>query len=140
MSETEIFSSMIGSVMTRVDGGIVDSDRMTFIRNDGVTFSFFHWQNCCERVSIEDIVGDIGDLIGFPIVEASETSSKGPNDFESSTWTFYRFSTVKGTVTVRWLGTSNGYYSERVSFEMKPECGHASCVEDECVINKVMTE
>jgi hypothetical protein len=50
---------------------------------------------------------------------------------ESFTWTFYRFGTVNGPVTVRWLGTSNGYYSESAAFEEKirprPPCDHDDC-------------
>lgn len=107
-------SELIGKTCTRCDGE-------TFECNDGSVYEFYHAQDCCESVGIYDIVGDLGDLVGSPLVLAEEVSNSDEltPDFsptDSYTWTFYRFATVNGTVTVRWLGESNGYYSEAVSF------------------------
>ena len=70
-----------------------------------------------------DVVGDLKDLIGNPILLAEKVvSSDTPEDLdnepsESFTWTFYKLSTIIGSVTIRWLGESNGYYSESVNFD-----------------------
>ena len=66
----------------------------------------------------------MSDLVGSPILMAEEVTyvDEHPPEIghrqtdESWTWTFYKFATVKGYVTIRWLGESNGYYSESVSF------------------------
>jgi hypothetical protein len=69
-------------------------------------------------VSIEDIVGDLDDLIGAPLLRSEERTQDDPSrEYDSGTWTFYEFATIKGSVTIRWYGSSNGYYSESVSFE-----------------------
>lgn len=96
------------------------NEEMRFLLPDGTGWRFYYEYECCASCSIVDIVGNLADIVGLPIVVAEEISSgdaKPPEDAESYTWTFYRFATVKGTVTVRWLGESNGYYSESVTFE-----------------------
>lgn len=69
---------------------------------------------------VEDTVGVLSDLVGSPITLAEESTNSDnppPGGDGSHTWTFYRFATAKGYVTLRWLGESNGYYSEAVDFE-----------------------
>lgn len=115
-----IFHNMIGRVMTEAQGVESGSDFMTLVCEDGSKFEFYHEQDCCESVSIYDVIGDPLDLVGSPIVMAEAISSEDPpTDYmpsDSYTWTFYKFATAKGFVTVRWLGESNGYYSEGVSY------------------------
>jgi hypothetical protein len=96
-----------------------DDREIYFFFSDFSIVKMYHVQDCCEDVSLEDIVGDINDLIGEPLLLCEEstqdnTDDEVDTDDDSYTWTFYKFATVKGYVTMRWYGTSNGYYSESV--------------------------
>lgn len=116
--------SMIGKTFVSVEGSVGDGD-LIFIADDGMKFVFNHHQDCCEGVvSIDDITGDLQDLVGEPLLVAEEsTSNENPVGVEkeyqdSFTWTFYKFATRKGYVDVRWYGESNGYYSESVDLDI----------------------
>ncbi len=111
------FGSLVGKTLARVDP--VDDVELRFILVDGSEYRMFHDQDCCETVRLEEIVGELADLVGSPILVAEERTSKdGPlcESEESFTWTFYELATNKGSVTLRWYGSSNGYYSESVDF------------------------
>lgn len=96
-------------------------DEVLFETVDGVHFRMWHSQDCCETVVLQEVIGNLDDLIGAPIAEAEEASGSNdgtvPSGSESYTWTFYKLGTAKGHVTLRWLGESNGYYSESVEFD-----------------------
>jgi hypothetical protein len=107
---------MKGKTFVKVEGS-VGSGEMLFVTAEGERFLFGHYQDCCESVDINDIVGDLQDLVGEPLLIAEEVSGATEPDeehYESYTYTFYKFATRKGYVDVRWLGESNGYYSESV--------------------------
>jgi len=82
-----------------------EGDLLYFESEDGAAWKLYHKEDCSENVYIEDICGDLEDLVGAPILQAEEVSSDYdggvPAYVESYTWTFYKFATIKGSVTVR---------------------------------------
>lgn len=113
--EVKIYDALIGQTMREV---VRTDNVLGFVAEDRRAWRFYHEQNCCESVTIEDICGDLDNLVGAPILQAEEVSTGCIDSHGGSvTWTFYKFATCKGAVVVRWLGSSNGYYSESVHFE-----------------------
>ena len=119
------FKELLGKTLTEIEGG-VESDELIFHTDKGEVYRLYHYQECCEDVRVEDICGDLQDLIGSPILLAEEVTSEGvnppdlkeaPKYQDSFTWTFYKLVTNRGAVTIRWYGESNGCYSEEVYFE-----------------------
>lgn len=121
------FEDLLGLTLTDI---IVSKhkDTMTFVVDDGRRFQLFHEQDCCESVTLYDVCGELDDLVGTPILLAELVKSHDnpveiprfwPADeeyYRSQTWSFYKLATIKGYVTLRWYGSSNGCYSESVSF------------------------
>lgn len=139
--EAEI-KDLLGKKLTDIQR---DGEQLIFVVDDGSKYRLYHSQDCCENVSIDDINGDLSDLIGSPILMAEQVSNESfEADWEakfkdgeygkegingeyypdSHTWTFYKLATIKGYVNIRWFGESNGYYSEGVSFEKADEEGN----------------
>jgi hypothetical protein len=116
---------LIGKTLTSIYQTSYQGDEcLLFTTSDGEQYRMCHSQDCCESVYLDDVNGDFEDLVGTPILVAEErtNSDSHPDGItpeyqpESFTWTFYEFGTIKGSVSLRWYGTSNGYYSESVNF------------------------
>jgi len=116
--------ALIGQTVTAIEREPSGEALVRLHLSDGSTMAFIHHQDCCENVWLDDIEGRDEDIIGSPITlaeEVSDTPDKARNagddyEDESFTWTFYRLATVKGYMTLKFYGTSNGYYSESVDF------------------------
>ena len=132
----EEFSVLQGQVIREITGLRKYSDEVLITLADGRQYRMHHRQSCCESVSIEDVCGDAADLVGSPVVLAECVSNEvnprpvcedpDSDDYEwsrpeSERWTFYKLVTMKGAVTIRWYGKSNGWYSIVVSFERVTE-------------------
>lgn len=111
------FADLVGLTLTGVEIG---DETVSFTTTDGRGFKLYHEQDCCEDVSVGEVHGDPNDLLGTPIVVAEVAAEGGSHSYGTYTWTFYKLATVKGWVTIRFVGESNGYYSESVDFAEVP--------------------
>jgi hypothetical protein len=109
------FSALVGEVLDAVD---IDreKDQILLTTRSGRNFLVYHKQDCCETVAISGQDGSFDKLIGKPIVEARDitvdTSEEAAGS--SQTTTILVFRVDDQTVISRWIGDSNGYYSESV--------------------------
>lgn len=117
------FNELVEKTLKSVENK--DDEEIIFTTVDGEVFKLFHLQDCCESVTVEDICGDLRDLIDSVILVAEEVINEhdvnhngmpATDDQYSFTWTFYKIDTAKGGITIRWYGKSNGCYSESVDF------------------------
>lgn len=138
-------SEFVGETFSKIEN--IDNEEIFFHTYKGESFRMYHENDCCEKVFLQDICGDLDDLIDSEILSAEEvTNSNDDNiphpstgydewDKDSFTWTFYKFQTQKGFITLRWLGLSNGCYSEKVSLEkIKTPEEEKNCKEHKCSI------
>ncbi len=107
---------LTGEVLTHVD--VDDSKNQILLTTEsGKTYLLYHPQDCCESVKIEDVDGEWHTLLGKAIEQATweEDSENDPPEYaESWTRTTLTFRVSDATVICRWIGESNGYYSEVV--------------------------
>ena len=110
------FSDLVGEVLDAVDIDREENQILLTTRS-GRKFLVYHEQDCCEKVAISGQDGNFDKLIGKPIVEARDfavDTGESESDYDSQTTTTLVFRVDDQTVISRWIGDSNGYYSESV--------------------------
>lgn len=117
--QSELMKSLLeGKTITQVTGACQGSDLVLFYLEDGTRVRMTPEHDDYSLVSIEEVVGDIEDLIGTVKQARMACGSLLDTKEGRELWTFYRISTEKGLVTFRWCGVSNGYYSVEVKVEL----------------------
>ena len=127
MTNNDALDNALNQPILAIEGLEQGSEKIVFRMMTG-NLILEHQQDCCESVAVEDLEGDAEDLVGQVLLHAEEVvngkeagQSGEVDDYgESMTWTFYKFRTTGGDLWVRWLGESNGYYSERVAVTWEP--------------------
>lgn len=97
--EDQILEDMVGRTFVSVSNNA--GETLVFLDAEGNGVEFYHGQDCCESVGINDIVGELSDLLHTPILRAevrswSDEMPEGegltlPEYHDSYTWTFYEF-------------------------------------------------
>lgn len=118
--QNDFFKTLANKKIVDVRGLTRGSDYISILFSDGDAIKFYHSQDCCESVEVDDVYGCEDDLIDAILydIELVQSNDRRKDKYdESYTWSFYKFRTSKGYVDVRWYGHSNGYYSETVDVE-----------------------
>lgn len=108
--------ALIGQTIIRHEGVSKDSRDITLETKEGNRYLMTHHQDCCEDVRVTYVHG-VDQLFGV-VEQVNEEITNDPDSRgESETTTTFVIVTDQGSCLIRWVGTSNGYYSEDVSFE-----------------------
>jgi hypothetical protein len=131
------WESLYGKELEKVEK-IVECGEETVVLTftDGTRLKLYHEQECCEQVFITGYVFSTPEVDGFasyygrPLLSITKTTIDGLVPWsdigESATKTIFTFKWGSYSVCefeVHWLGTSNGYYYEGVSYSIhREEC------------------
>ena len=111
-------SILVGKKITNIDDRC---DGYLFHTDDNKIYLMSHRQNCCESVGVQDISGNLQDLVGEVVSYADSDCETPPGEdvshYDSFTFTNFHIKSGQIYVKITWLGTSNGYYGEGVDFE-----------------------
>ena len=136
LDNSRILQSIIGERIASIDitseknwKNLIDETAVLITLKSGRQIRIYHERDCCEYVRIISRDGEWIDLVGKVIVDAHEEIHQTPSDLRlfgvniddyddtSATLTIVTLKADDATVISRWLGESNGYYSESVDFE-----------------------
>ena len=79
------FEDLQGRILCKVVN--LDDYELRFHLTEDHYVRMYHSQDCCESVSIEDIVGDLDDLVGTPLLLVEEVSNyDGESKYEDAEW------------------------------------------------------
>ena len=91
------FSDLKGKTLTKITGDKGD-EQMYFTTSEGEMYRLIYHHDCCADCSIEDICGDLSDLIGNPILVAEEVDDVDEGSLceydLSYTWVFYKLDKI----------------------------------------------
>ena len=62
---------LLGQTLTKINGD-EDRERLEFTTATGKKYLMYHSQDCCETVQLAEVVGDLADIVGSPILRAEE--------------------------------------------------------------------
>jgi len=112
-----LFSILKNQTITDISS---DYESVTFKTVDK-TYRLEHYQDCCESVRLENVIGDIKNILNVPITLAEEDNPGDPDWYsesynDSHTWSVFILEAGGKRVEFWFLGESNGYYGESVDF------------------------
>ena len=107
------FNDLVGETLTHIDIDPENNEILLTTKSDKKII-IKHDQNCCESVKLVYYSPNWKKLIGKVIVDTSENAVSSMNGYDSRTDTDLTFSVDDATVITKWVGESNGYYSETV--------------------------
>ncbi|MDE2425647.1 MAG: hypothetical protein KGO96_07050 [Elusimicrobia bacterium] len=113
-------SKLVGKTVVKVvkeTGSTRGTDAICLIMDDSTNILVVLDGDCCSGSYFED-KNQFDELIGSKITEVLEEEDRTEDNgaWERIIWSFLKFTTDKGHVTIDWRNESNGYYSGWVKF------------------------